>query len=82
MVKIFICTECKSNKCGQERAIEIYEEFRNYTHAVGEIELIMTKCQCKEGCKGHTIQIDQELYVGIEADEIKELLYLHFGQKR
>ncbi|MBB6215440.1 NADH:ubiquinone oxidoreductase subunit E [Anaerosolibacter carboniphilus] len=79
MVKVYICSDCKSNKCSSKKGIEIYEILRQYTYLVDEVELIMSKCMCQEGCAGYKIQIDEEIYTDIDINRIEEILFEHYS---
>ena len=78
MVKVYICSDCKSNKCSSKKGIEIYELLRQYMYLVDEVELIMSKCMCDQGCKGYKLQIQEKTYTHIEVNEIERLLFEHY----
>lgn len=82
MVKIFMCSKCKDEKCDINKGIEIYEEFNKYIDIFKDVVLVSEECTCTRRCKGPTVEISGRLYDDFSVHDIKWILYTYYNNEK
>ncbi|WP_202708624.1 (2Fe-2S) ferredoxin domain-containing protein [Sporosalibacterium faouarense] len=76
MIKVEVCSHCKTQTCGIDKGINIYEEFKIYEELLKEksIEFEVKECRCLGKCRGPVVKVNGKVYTQTNAEKVEEIL--------
>lgn len=76
MIKVEVCSHCKTQSCNINKGVDIFEELKKYEELFIEknIEFSLKECCCLEKCKGPVVKVNEKIYTEVDADKVEEIL--------
>ncbi len=76
MIKVEVCSHCKTQACDLGKGVDIFEEFKQYEELLSEkeIELDIKECSCLGHCKGPVVRVNGEIYTEVDSDKVEAIL--------
>ncbi|ABW18615.1 NAD(P)H-dependent oxidoreductase subunit E [Alkaliphilus oremlandii] len=76
VIKVEVCSHCKSQSCNINKGVDIFEELKMYEELFLEKNIVfdVKECGCLGKCKGPVVKINGKIYTKVDADKVEEIL--------